>query len=83
MERIFPYLIRAFIGGFPVWARPGAGDRSADYGPSCGVCSQSVMLAWKQTGLRAHLDNRNEKVNLKIREAQLQKVPFMLVIGDQ
>ena len=34
-------------------------------------------------GLRSHLDDRNEKVNLKIREAQLQKVPYMLVIGDR
>jgi threonyl-tRNA synthetase len=45
--------------------------------------ARKVYERMEAAGLRAHLDDRNEKVNLKIREAQLQKVPYMLVVGDR
>ncbi len=51
-------------------------DRNVEY-------ARKVYQRLEAAGLRAHLDDRNEKVNLKIREAQLQKVPYMLVIGDR
>src|ERR1700682_453656 len=41
------------------------------------------MTRFKKAGLRSHLDDRKEKVNLKIRDAQMQKVPYMLVLGDR
>jgi threonyl-tRNA synthetase len=51
-------------------------DRQAEY-------AQKVVDQLKAAGLRVELDDRKEKVNLKIREAQLQKVPYMLVVGDR
>jgi len=51
-------------------------DRQLDY-------ARQVTQRLQQAGIRATLDDRNEKVNLKIREAQLQKVPYMLVLGDR
>ena len=51
-------------------------DRHVEY-------ARKVHARLEAAGLRSHLDDRNEKVNLKIREAQLQKVPYMLVIGDR
>ena len=51
-------------------------DRQTDYG-------RQVLERLKQAGIRATLDDRSEKVNLKIREAQLQKIPYMLVVGDR
>jgi threonyl-tRNA synthetase len=51
-------------------------DRQAEY-------AAKVHRRLEEAGLRAQLDDRKEKVNLKIREAQLQKVPYMLVVGDR
>ena len=51
-------------------------DRQQEY-------AQKVHAQLEAAGLRVHLDDRKEKVNLKIREAQLQKVPYMLVVGDR
>ncbi|MBV8729170.1 MAG: threonine--tRNA ligase, partial [Acidobacteriia bacterium] len=51
-------------------------DRQADY-------ARSVKAKLDEAGIRASLDDRNEKINLKIREAQLQKVPYMAVVGDR
>ncbi len=51
-------------------------DRHADY-----ACQVAARL--KEAGIRVEVDARSEKVNLKIREAQLQKVPYMLVVGDR
>ncbi|HTS78938.1 MAG TPA: threonine--tRNA ligase, partial [Bryobacteraceae bacterium] len=82
MERMVSYLIELYAGAFPVWLAPVQAsvlpitDRNLDYARKV---HQQLMMA----GLRSHLDDRNEKVNLKIREAQLQKVPYMLVIGDR
>ena len=82
MERMVSYLIELYAGAFPMWLAPVQAsvlpitDRHVEY-------ARKVFARLEAAGLRAHLDDRNEKVNLKIREAQLQKVPFMLVIGDR
>jgi threonyl-tRNA synthetase len=82
MERMVSYLIELYAGAFPLWLAPVQAsvlpitDRNLEYARKV---HQQLMAA----GLRSHLDDRNEKVNLKIREAQLQKVPYMLVIGDR
>ncbi len=82
MERMVSYLIELYAGAFPMWLAPVQAtvlpitDRNVEY-------ARKVYQRLEAAGLRAHLDDRNEKVNLKIREAQLQKVPYMLVIGDR
>ncbi len=82
MERMVSYLIELYAGAFPMWLAPVQAsvlpitDRHVEY-------ARKVYARLEAAGLRAHLDDRNDKVNLKIREAQLQKIPFMLVIGDR
>jgi threonyl-tRNA synthetase len=82
MERMISYLIELYGGAFPVWIAPVQAivlpitDRQLEY-------ARSVKAKLESAAIRAALDDRNEKVNLKIREAQLQKIPFMLVVGDR
>ncbi len=82
VERFFGILLEHYAGAFPVWLAPIQAavlpitDRQTDY-------ARQVTARLKDAGIRVHLDDRNEKVNLKIREAQLQKVPYMLVVGER
>src|ERR1700689_3176315 len=82
IERFFGILIEHYGGAFPVWLAPVQAvvmpitDRQQEY-------AQKVHARLLAAGIRSHLDDRKEKVNLKIREAQLQKVPYMLVVGDR
>jgi threonyl-tRNA synthetase len=82
MERMISYLIELYAGAFPLWLAPvqvtvlPITDRQMDYARAVGSELQAA-------GLRVTVDDRSEKVNLKIREAQLQKVPYMLVVGDR
>ncbi len=82
MERFVGVLIEHFAGAFPAWLAPvqaivlPISDRHTAY-------AETVLGRLKAAGLRADLDTRSEKVNYKIREAQLQKIPFMLVVGDR
>lgn len=81
-ERFIAILIEHFAGAFPLWLAPvqamvlPIADRHLDY-------AREVRAALAAAGLRTTLDDRQEKVNYKIREAQLQKVPYMLVVGDR
>jgi threonyl-tRNA synthetase len=82
LERFIAILIEHFAGAFPLWLAPlqvivlPIADRHAGY-------AREVVLALDAAGLRAEVDERQEKVNYKIREAQLQKIPYMLVVGDR
>jgi threonyl-tRNA synthetase len=82
IERFFGILIEHYAGAFPVWLAPVQAivlpitDRHLEY-------AQKVKDRLVAEGLRATLDDRSEKVNLKIRDAQLQKIPYMLVVGDR
>jgi threonyl-tRNA synthetase len=82
VERFFGILIEHYAGAFPVWLAPvqvavlPITDRQIEY-------AKKLHDELNAAGIRVHLDDRSEKVNLKIREAQLQKIPFMLVIGDR
>ncbi|MCC6363705.1 MAG: threonine--tRNA ligase [Bryobacterales bacterium] len=82
VERFFGILLEHYAGAFPVWLAPvqvmvlPITDRTLEY-------ARQVQARLKDAGLRAELDDRKEKVQLKIREAQLQKVPYMLVVGDR
>jgi threonyl-tRNA synthetase len=81
-ERFIAILIEHYAGAFPLWLAPvqaivlPIADRHLDY-------ARSVSDALKAAGLRAELDERQEKIGYKIREAQLQKIPYMLVVGDR
>jgi len=82
IERFFGVLIEHYAGAFPIWLAPvqvmviPISERHHDYG-------RQVFARLQQAGLRAELDDRNEKMGYKIREAQTQKVPYMLVVGDK
>jgi threonyl-tRNA synthetase len=81
-ERFIAILIEHYAGAFPLWLAPvqaivlPISDRHRDYGAS-------VRDRLRDAGLRVELDDRQEKIGYKIREAQLQKVPYMLVVGDR
>jgi len=82
MERFFGVLIEHFGGAFPVWLAPvqvaviPIADRHIEY-------AREVARKLRADGLRVELDERSERMNARIRDAQKQKVPFMLVIGDK
>lgn len=81
-ERFIAILIEHYAGAFPLWLAPiqaivlPISDRHLDY-------AGAVRDELKAAGLRVDLDDRQEKIGYKIREAQLQKVPYMLVVGDR
>jgi threonyl-tRNA synthetase len=81
-ERFIAILIEHYTGAFPLWLAPvqavvlPISDRHLDYGVA-------VRERLRASGLRVDLDERQEKIGYKIREAQLQKIPYMLVVGDK
>ncbi len=81
-ERTLAYLIEKYAGAFPAWLAPtqvkilNIADSQLEY-------ANKVKEQLEQYGLRVELDDRNEKIGKKIREAQLSKVPYMLVVGDK
>jgi threonyl-tRNA synthetase len=81
-ERFMGILIEHYAGEFPLWLAPvqaavlPLADRHAEYG-------REVLTALTAAGVRADLDERTESVGRKIREAELRKVPYMLVVGDR
>ncbi len=82
IERFFGILIEHYAGAFPTWLAPVQAkilpitERQREY---AGRIEQRL----REAGVRCELDDRNEKIGLKIREAQLMKVPYMLVVGDR
>jgi threonyl-tRNA synthetase len=81
-ERFMAMLIEHFGGAFPTWLAPTQvallpiAERHVPY-------ADAVRERFTRSGIRAELDDRSERLNLKIREAQLQKVPYMLITGDK
>ncbi|NTV43823.1 MAG: threonine--tRNA ligase, partial [Syntrophobacteraceae bacterium] len=82
IERFLGVLVEHYAGAFPSWLSPVQAvlmtvtDNQLEF-------ARTVFEELKDAGVRIELDDRNEKLNYKIREAQLQKVPYMLVIGDR
>lgn len=80
-ERTLALLIEKYAGAFPMWLAPvqvkllTIADRHCDY-------AYDIKRRLEEKGIRVELDDRNEKIGYKIREARLQKVPYMLIIGD-
>ena len=82
MERFIGTLIEHYAGAFPVWLAPVQAivipitDRAHDY-------ADKLFKALVDEGIRTEIDKRNEKLQYKIREAELNKVPYMLIMGDK
>ncbi len=81
-ERFLGVIIEHFAGAFPLWLAPvqfvviPIADRHTDY-------AQQVAANLRARGLRVEVDTRNERMQAKIRDAQVQKIPYMLVVGDK
>lgn len=82
IDRFFGILIEHFAGAFPVWISPIQVQIIPVSSVHLAYCV-SVQKELKNVGVRVKIDERNEKIGYKIREAQLQKIPYMLVLGDQ
>jgi threonyl-tRNA synthetase len=82
IERFFGVMIEHYAGAFPLWLAPvqaillPIADRHQEY-------AETIVAQLADAGFRAKVDSRNEKTGFKIREAQMQKIPYMLVIGDR
>jgi len=82
MERFMGVLIEHYAGAFPVWLAPTQAvvipiaDRHVDY-------AWQVQQALRDAGIRAEVDERNDRMQAKIRDAQNLKIPYMLVVGDK
>lgn len=82
IERFFGILIEHYAGNFPVWLAPeqalvlSVTERTLDY-------AEGVATQLRDAGVRARVDARPEKIGLKIREAEIQKIPYMLIVGDR
>ncbi|MFC1941657.1 threonine--tRNA ligase [Chloroflexota bacterium] len=82
MERFLASLIENYGGAFPVWLAPvqvriiPVADRHLDY-------ARKLQIELRRKSMRADVDDRSERINLKIRQAQLDKIPYMLIVGDK
>jgi len=82
IERFIGILTEHYAGAFPMWLAPVQAtilpitDRTAEY-------ADEIAAKLEAEGLRVEVDHRNEKIGYKIREAQMQKIPYMLVLGDK
>nr|MDE7019102.1 threonine--tRNA ligase [Lachnospiraceae bacterium] len=82
IERFIGILIEHFAGKFPLWLAPvqikvlPISDKYIDY-------AKKIMRALQQEGLRCEMDGRDEKIGYKIRTAQLEKIPYMLIVGEK
>ena len=82
IERFLGVLIEHYAGSFPTWLSPTQAviipitDRQIEY-------SSQVAKQLTSAGVRVAIDTRNERMNAKVRQAQLEKIPYMLIIGDR
>ena len=81
-ERTLAYLIEKYAGALPLWMSPEQvrilpiTDRAKEYG-------ESISARLESMGIRTSVDNRNEKIGYKIRQAQVEKIPYFFIVGDQ
>ena len=82
LDRFLGIMTENFAGAFPLWLAPiqvevlNISEKQDDY-------AEKIKASLDDAGIRVEFDNRNEKVGYKIREAQLQKIPYMVVVGDE
>ena len=79
-ERTLAWLIEKYAGLFPTWLCPEQ-VRVLPISEKYGEYAEKVQAQLKKNGIRSSVDNRSEKIGYKIREARLQKIPYMLVVG--
>lgn len=82
LERFFGLLLEHFAGKFPVWLAP-VQVAVLPITDRCNDRAAEVTRSLRQVGLRVELDNRSEKIGAKIRQAQLRKIPYMVILGDR
>ena len=82
LERFFGILIEHYAGAFPLWLSP-VQVKVLPITEKQTMYAEEVVSLLRNEGLRAELDSRNEKIGYKIREAQMEKVPFMFIIGGK
>ncbi|NLC32053.1 MAG: threonine--tRNA ligase [Clostridiales bacterium] len=82
MERFIGILIEHFGGAFPLWLSP-VQAKIMTITQRADAAAIALQEKMKQRGLRVELDLRNEKIGFKVREAQMMKIPYMLIIGDR
>jgi threonyl-tRNA synthetase len=83
MERFMAFLIENYAGAFPVWLSPVQALVIPISDEKHGEYAQQVLERLQAAGMRAEVDNRKERMNAKVRDAQLRKIPYMLVVGDK
>jgi threonyl-tRNA synthetase len=83
VERYFGVLIEHYAGAFPFWLAPVQVGLVPISSEKHLAYAESVKSALEAAGIRVELDARNEKMNAKIRDFGLQKVPFILILGDK
>ena len=82
LERFFGCLVEHYAGAFPLWLAPvqviicTITDNQTEY-------AEKLAKRFEESDIRVEKDLRNEKIGFKIREAQLQKIPYMIVLGDK
>lgn len=82
IERFIGILIEHYAGKFPVWLAP-VQIKLLPISEKFSTYSKEVMMKLKKNGIRCEMDERDEKIGYKIREAQLEKVPYMLILGEK
>jgi len=83
LERFMAFLIENYAGAFPVWLAPVQAVVIPISDEKHGEYAEQVAERLREAGLRAEVDARHERMNAKVRDAQLQKIPYMLVVGDK
>ncbi len=83
MERFMAFLIENYAGAFPVWLSPVQAVVIPISDEKHGEYARQVLERLQAAGIRAEVDDRKERMNAKVRDAQLRKIPYMLVVGDK
>lgn len=83
MERFVSHLIEVYKGAFPTWLAPVQARIIPVSAEHHGDYAEEIAGVWRKLGLRIEVDHRNEKMGYKIREAQTEKIPFAIIVGDQ
>ena len=82
IERFIGILIEHYAGKFPVWLAP-VQIKILPISEKFSAYSKDVLMKFKEKGIRCEMDERDEKIGYKIREAQLEKVPYMIILGEK
>src|SRR3989454_5560114 len=82
LERFVGFLIEHFVGAFPLWLAPEQ-VRVLPISDAQAPAARALHERLRAAGIRSHLDERNETLNYRIRDGELQKVPYMAVVGQR